>query len=193
MIILRNISRGIQLFFLCCFLCSAVHAQGLQQRKYSLELHLLEPSMLVLNRSISKSGNWSILFGAGFSGYAYNAHIYGRYVKANDNFGSYLDGYIIEAAFRRYISFTEKKRLGILIQSGLFYRQLQWSLRGTEVVDIDHEVFTYVRSGFYYRLSDKIELGSLAGMGIQLNAQAVVTEFMVSAYVGYKLGRVKPK
>jgi hypothetical protein len=168
-------------------------AQHVKPRKYSLELHILEPSMLVLNRSISKSGNWSILFGAGFSGYAYNAHIYRRYVKANDNFGSYLDGYIIDAAFRRYISFTEKKKLGILIQSGLFYRQFQWSLRGTEVVDIDYEVFSYIRSGFYYRPSDKIELGSLAGMGIQLNTQAVVTEFMVSAYVGYKLGRIKPK
>jgi hypothetical protein len=148
--------------------------------------------MLALNRSISKSGNWSILFGAGYSGYAYNAHIYRRYGKATGSFQLYLDGYIIDAALRRYISFTEKNKLGILIQPGLFYRQLQWSFRGTEVIDIDHEVFSYIRSGFYYRPSDRIELGSLGGMGIQLNAQAVFTEFMVSAYVGYKLGRVKP-
>jgi hypothetical protein len=120
-------------------------AQQFKLRKYSLELHIFEPSMLVLNRSISKNGNWSVVLGAGFSGYAYNGHFYRRYVKANDNFGSYLDGYIIDAAFRRYISFTEKKRLGILIQSGLFYRQFQWSLRGTEVIDIDHELFAYLR------------------------------------------------
>jgi hypothetical protein len=188
MIKFKDISRGLKLFFFCCFLCSAVHAQGLKQRKYSLELHILEPSMLVLNRTISNNGNWSVVLGAGFSGYAYNGHFYRRYVKANDNFGSYLDGYIIDAAFRRYISFTEKKRLGILIQSGLFYRQFQWSLRGTEVVDIDYEVFSYIRSGLYYRPSDRIELGSLAGMGIQLNAQAVVSEFMFSAYEGINWG-----
>lgn len=149
--------------------------------------------MLVFTHSFSKSSNWSVLMGLGYSGYAYNSHIYRRYVKPNDFFGSSLDGYIVDAALRRYIPFLQKKRLGILLQTGIFYRQLQWSNRRSEGRDIDEEVFTYLRSGIYIRPRVKIEFGALASMGIQINVKSRISEFMAVAYIGYRFGRVKPK
>jgi hypothetical protein len=58
---------------------------------------------------------------------------------------------------------------------------------------MDEEVFTYLRSGIYYRPIGKIEFGALAGMGIQVNTSSRISEFMAVACIGYRFGRIKPK
>jgi hypothetical protein len=57
---------------------------ALEKYKSSVELHLIEPSILVFTHSFSRSNHWSVLMGLGYSGYTYNSHIYRRYVKPND-------------------------------------------------------------------------------------------------------------
>jgi len=58
---------------------------------------------------------------------------------------------------------------------------------------MDEEVFTYLRSGIYYRPLGKIEFAALTGMGIQVNTSSGISEFMAGACIGYKLGRARSK
>jgi hypothetical protein len=192
--IVRYISAAMIWLFLCCFLCSAVHAQGLKPRKYSLELHILEPSMLVLNRSISNNGNWSVVLGTGFSGIFYS-----RYLEDDIRYGYIArrySGTAYEAAVRKYFYVLRNRKLGILLQSGLQNKRLEskhygiWV--GLQPIKFN-QLIPYIRAGIFYRLSEKFELGTLAGIGVPVYDVTGITQFMVSGYVGYKLGRVKPK
>lgn len=189
------ISAGMIWFYLCCFLCSAVHAQESKPRKYSLELHILEPSMLVLNRSISKSGNWSIVLGAGFSGKFYNQYLATPNELKKGFIGMSYDGRVYDVGIRKYFNILNQGKLGVFIQSGLQYRQIQWSgkLFSGDIPTIYHQVLPYLRAGIFYRPSNKFELGTLAGIGVHVYDVTGITEFMVSGFVGYKFGRVKPK
>jgi hypothetical protein len=192
--IVRYISAGMIWFFLCCFLFSVAHAQESKQRKYSLELHILEPSMLVLNRSISKNGNWSVVLGAGLSGMFYS-----RYLEDDIRYGyigRHYSGTAYAASIRKYFYVLHNRRLGILLQSGLQYRRLETEINGIWVglqpIKFN-QLIPYIRAGIFYRLSKKFELGTMAGVGIHVYDVTGIAEFMASGYIGYKLGWVKPK
>lgn len=164
-------------------------------RKYSLELHILEPSMLVLNRTISKNGNWSVVLGAGLSGKFYNQYLATPNELKRGFIGMSYDGRVYDVGLRKYFNILNQDKLGVVLQSGLQYRQIQWSGRlfSGGIPTIYHQVLPYIRTGIFYRLSNKFELGTLAGIGIHVYDVTGISEFIASGYIGYKLGRVKSK
>jgi hypothetical protein len=187
------------LVYLSCsvfFLFSRLLAQQIRPNKYTIELHILEPSMLVLNRSISKSGNWSVVLGAGFSGKFFYNYLSRPMDIRNGNVGSTFRANVCDFSIRRYLFVHNSIKLGVLLQSGVQYRNLDYrqeqSFFGSPRITF-HQVLPYIRAGIFYRLSKKFELGTLAGIGVHVYDVTGITELMLSGYVGYKLGRIKPK
>jgi len=171
-----------------------VHAQDFQTPKYGIELHLLEPSMLVLSRSISNNGKWHATLGGGFAGVFYTRYLSRPLdIRNGYRFNRFI-GSVIDVSIRRYFFIFSDNRFGVIFQSGVHCRNLGLKYPSPFVggpIITYYQVLPYLRTGVFYRPSLKLELGISAGIGLHVYDITGISEFMTSGYVGYKISRKK--
>lgn len=185
------------------FECVSLNAQELYNKKHSVEFHIAEPWMLMYTRKLQDKGQWYATAGIGFMGIFNTVDFSKRYNQHPDYFTFHRDVYVLDAAVRKYFSFHENRKWGILLQSGMQIRAMPWMptdfrnpRTGAMAMYVrkgwDFDVIPYFRGGIYFRPGARTEFGFSAGLGYNVYPIPNMTDLwdgLGSVYVRFALGK----
>jgi hypothetical protein len=159
----------------------------------SIEAHLGEPFYLSYSHPISSKLNLRFNIGLGGIGLFYTTDYQKRYESHNYLYSGRSRIFVMNTSVRYSLPVLFKRKLGWIVQTGFQFRFMPW----LSVYTIDRktmnvpknpsmETIPFLQTGMNYKISPKIEIGVLSGVGVNIVKIRGTKDFIWSVYTGFE-------